>query len=321
MRNRTTLLISEEVRAALDSGGPVVALETAVLTHGLPPPQNQEAAMACERAVRQAGVIPATVALLDGCVRVGIDGKELERLALSGSAPAKCAARDLGLAAARGLSGGTTVSATLAVAASAGIGFLATGGIGGVHRGVVAGKRRSGRASAQAGDGDVSSDLQQLARTPMTAVCSGAKGFLDLPRTLEYLETLGVPVLGYGTDEFPAFLARESGLRLAHRADTPEAAACAVAACRALGYAGSILSANPPPARAALERSTMEKAVEAALDRARSAQVRGPEMTPFLLAELTRLTGGESLAANLALLEDNARVAAEIAVACCRLRF
>ena len=210
---------------------------------------------------------------------------------------------------ARGLSGGAT----------AGIGFLATGGIGGVHRGVGAGKRRSGHASARAADGDVSSDLPQLTRSPATVVCSGAKGFLDLPRTLESLETLGVPVLGYGTDEFPAFLARESGLRLAHRVDTPEAAARAVAACRALGYAGSLLIANPPPARAALERSTVEQAIEVAINRARAAQARGPEVTPFLLAEIARLTGGEALAANLALLEDNARVAAEIAVAYCRL--
>ena len=319
MQNRTTLLISEEVRAALDSGSPVVALETAVLTHGLPHPQNLEAAAACEHAVRQAGAIPAIVALLDGCVRVGLGGEQQERLALPESAAMKCAARDLGVAASRGLSGGTTVSATIAVAGMAGIGFLATGGIGGVHRGVEAGKRRSGRASAQAGDGDVSADLPQLTRSPVTVVCSGAKGFLDLPRTLESLETLGVPVLGYGTDEFPAFLARESGLRLAHRVDTPEEAARAVAASRALGYTGSVLIANPPPARAALERSTVEQAIEVAINRARAAQVRGPEVTPFLLAETARLMGGEALAANLALLEDNARVAAEIAVAYCRL--
>ena len=308
MWDTNILLISEAVRAALDSGSPVVALETAMVTHGLPHPQNLEAAMACHSAVRQAGATPATIAVLEGRVRVGLRSEELERLAAPGSGAAKCAARDLGVATARGFSGGATVSATLAVAAAAGIGFLATGGIGGVHR------SWGGAASP-----DVSSDLPQLARSAVTAVCSGAKAFLDLPRTLEYLETLGVPLVGYGTDEFPAFLARGSGLRLAHRVDTPEAVARAVAACRALGYTGSILIANPPPVRAALERSTVEQAVEAALNRALATQVRGPEVTPFLLAELVRLSGGESLAANLALLEDNARVAAEIAVAYCRL--
>jgi pseudouridine-5'-phosphate glycosidase len=313
------MVIADEVREALERGGAVVALETAVLTHGLPHPHNIEAARACEQAVREAGAVPATTGVLDGEIRVGLNEAEIERLgslgarasrppgvAAEGAAvagAAKLAARDLGAALAGRLTGGATVSATLAIAALAGIRFLSTGGIGGVHR--------SADGSAPA---DVSSDLVQLTRSPVVVVCSGAKAVLDLPRTLEYLETLGVPVLGYQTLEFPAFISAESGLPLAHQVDSPEEAARVAAAYRAIGYNGSVVIANPPPTQLALERSRVERAVEIAVAASMAEQMQGPAVTPFLLAELFRATEGESLAVNLALLASNARLAGEIAV-------
>lgn len=297
------MFISDEIREALERGGAVVALETAVLTHGLPHPQNVEAARSCERAIREAGAVPATIGVIDGEICVGLAEPQIARLGTPGSGAVKLAARDLGAALAGRLSGGTTVSGTLAVAACAGIRFLSTGGIGGVHR-----------PSHGAAPADVSSDLVQLSRSPLVVVCSGAKAVLDLPRTLEYLETLGIPVLGYGTTEFPAFVSAESGLELAHRVDTPEEAARAAAAYRQIGYGGSVVIANPPPAALALERATVERAVEAAMTASLAEQMQGPAVTPFLLAELVKATEGESLTVNLALLESNARLAAQIAV-------
>ncbi len=300
--------ISSEVREALASRRPVVALETAVLTHGLPRPLNLEVARECEAAVRQAGAVPATVAVLDGEIRVGLAPEELERLAADSRA-GKCAARDLGALVAAGRSAGTTVSATLAVSAVAvaakgasldvaGIAVMSTGGIGGVHR----------------GDGsDVSADLAQLARSPVLVVSAGAKAILDLPRTLERLETLGVPVLGYGADEFPGFYTRETGLRLEHRFDTPEAIARAVVIYRQLGYQGGILVAQPPPE--SMGPQELESALERVLARAKEKGISGPATTPFLLAALAEETGGRTLELNRKLLVANARLAGEIACA------
>jgi len=297
------MLVTDKVREALERGGAVVALETAVLTHGLPHPRNIEAARNCERALCEAGAVPATIGVLDGVVRVGLTEAEIERLGAAGAGVVKLAARDLGVAIAGRLTGGTTVSATLAIAAQAGIGFLSTGGIGGVHR-----------SSGGAAPADVSSDLLQLSRSPLVVVCSGAKAVLDLRRTLEYLETLGIPVLGYGTKQFPAFVSTESGLELAHQVNTPAEAARAAAAYREVGYAGAVVIANPPPADLAMERATVERAVETAMTAALVEEMQGPAVTPFLLAELVKATEGESLAVNLALLESNAHLAAEIAV-------
>jgi len=287
--------ISDEIREALASRRPVVALETAVVTHGLPRPLNLEVARECEAALRQARAVPATVAVLDGEIRVGLAADELQRLATDCRA-GKCAARDLGALAAQGLSAGTTVSATLAVAAAAAITVMSTGGIGGVHRGDAS---------------DVSADLPQLARSPVLVVSAGAKAILDLPRTLERLETLGVPVLGYGTDEFPGFYTRETGLRLEHRFDTPETLVRAAHAYRRLGYQAGILVVQPPPE--SLAREELETALERALSRAREKGITGPATTPFLLAALAEETHGRTLELNRKLLVANARLAGEIA--------
>ncbi len=298
--------IRPEVAAALGEGRPVVALETTVLAHGLPPPHNLETARAMERAVRAAGAVPATLGLIGGRVRVGLDAAELARFADPDERPAKVSHRDLGpVLAASGL-GATTVAATLACAARAGIRLLATGGIGGVHR--------SGPAGG-ADRLDVSADLTELARAPVAVVCAGAKAVLDLPRTLEVLETQGVPVLGYGCDEFPAFYARRSGLRLEARVDTPMAAAAALRAHWRLGLPGGLVIAVPPPAASALDVEELEPWIGQALAEAAAQGVAGQAVTPFLLARLAALSAGRTLAANTALLVHNARIGGEIAVA------
>jgi pseudouridine-5'-phosphate glycosidase len=271
-----------------------IALESAVITHGLPRPLNLQVARECEAGVRETGAEPATIAVLDGVIRVGLTSEELQRLANDQQAR-KCAARDLGALVAAGWSGGTTVSATLVIAAQAGIAIMSTGGIGGVHGG---------------GASDVSADLHQLTRSPVTVVCCGAKAILDLPRTVEYLDTLGVPVLGFGTDEFPGFYVRETGLRLAHRFDTPEELAPAITAYRRAGYPGGILAVQPPPE--SLTPGDLQKALEPALDRAARQGISGAAVTPFLLAALAEATSGRTLEINRRLLSANARLAAEI---------
>ena len=278
---------------------PIVALESTLVAHGLPWPQNLEVARALEDAVRDEGATPATIAVLDGVPRVGLSADELERLAREGASIAKAGAADLPVAIARGASAATTVSATCAIAAAAGIRVFATGGIGGVHRGDAL---------------DVSSDLTTLARTPIAVVSAGAKAILDLPRTLETLETLGVLVLGFGCDEFPAFYTRSSGLRLEHRVDAPGDAARILAARGKLGQ-GGVLIANPIPEADALDRAEIDAAIESALALAGERGVHGKPLTPFLLAELARATAGRSIAANRALALNNARVAARIAIA------
>ena len=293
------LNLAPEVRAALEAHRPVVALESTVIAHGLSWPENLELARRMEARVRAGGATPATVALLKGEVKVGLTDSEIEHLA---RAPGimKVSRRDYPVAVAQKRDGATTVAGTMIAAHWAGIKVFATGGIGGVHRG--------------AGT-DVSADLPELAHTPVVVVCAGAKAILDLPATLEWLETHGVPVVGYGTDEFPAFYSRESGLTLDARADSPAEAAAIARAMWDIGFGGGMLVCVPCPAEAARAREEMEGVISTALREAEAQGIRGKAVTPFLLARVSELTHGESKAANLALLENNARVAAEIAVA------
>ena len=297
--------LSSEVAEARARSAPVVVLESSVIAQGLPHPVNLEAARVCEEAVRQAGAVPAVVAVVEGVVRCGLSAEEVRRLATGPDRPWKIGVGELASATLQKATGGTTVSATCAVAAACGLPIFATGGIGGVHRGEA---------------GDVSADLAALARYPGMVVCAGAKSVLDLPRTLEALEALGVPVLGYKTSEFPAFYADHSGLPLEHRADTPELAAEALRAQRALGLPQAIVLAVPPPVDVALDRDELDRALLAAEAEAKRQGVAGKAVTPFLLARLVEATGGRTLRANVALLAMNARVAGEIAVAYARLR-
>jgi pseudouridine-5'-phosphate glycosidase len=295
-------VISADVERALAGGHPVVALESTILCHGLPFPANLETHRAAEEAVRREGAVPALVAVVDGVPRAGFSQIETESLARAGRSVRKATTRDLGLLAARRESGATTVAATMAIASAAGIRVFATGGIGGVHRGA-------------AETFDVSADLLELSRTRVAVVASGAKAVLDLPKTLEALETLGVPVLGFGTSEFPAFWIRGSGLSLEVRCDDAEEVARAVLAHWAWPSAGGVLVANPVPEGAALPREEMEGVIERSLAAARAAGVTGKEVTPFLLSLLAGETAGKSLVANRALVVSNALVAARIAVA------
>lgn len=296
------IAIAPEVRTALAQRQPVVALESTVISHGLPYPHNLELARAMEQEVRDHGAIPATVGVVAGVPTVGMDDAALQRFARwdnERQRPAKVSRRDLGYIAATGGDGATTVAATMALAGMADVRVFATGGIGGVHRGA--------RDSW-----DVSADLTELARTSVLVVCAGAKAILDLPATLEYLETCGVPVLGWGVSELPAFYSASSGLPVAPAADA-KFVARAWHAHRALGGAGMLLTV-PPPAEYALDRAEVEAAITRALDRAAAAGVRGAAVTPFLLSAMAEETVGESIRANVALLRQNARIAAGVAL-------
>ncbi|MCS6912833.1 MAG: pseudouridine-5'-phosphate glycosidase [Myxococcota bacterium] len=296
------LEVAEEVQVAVREGRPVVALESTVLAHGLPWPDGLEVARRAEEVIRMAGAVPATVAVVGGRLRVGLEAATLEQVARGRFVKATVA--DLGPLIAAGGDGATTVSATLYAAARAGIRLFATGGIGGVHRG---------------DPSDVSSDLTTLAREPVAVVSAGAKAILDLRRTLEYLETLAVPVIGYRTSELPAFYTNQSGLPLEHRVETPAEAAALLAAHFSLGTGRGVLIANPIPEADALEPDDFERALAAALRAAAESRLHGKQLTPFLLAAVARETGRQSVRANQALLLNNARVAAEIAAALCRL--
>ena len=294
------LAVSDEVRAALEGGRAVVALESSLIAQGLPAPHNLDTALAAEGAVREAGAVPATVAVEDGRIVVGADRGLLERLADPERPVAKAASRDLGpLIAARALAA-TTVSATMRAAHLAGIGIFATGGIGGVHRG----------ASATF---DVSSDIDELAATPVAVVCSGAKSILDLPATLELLETRRVPVIGYGTDELPAFYGLTSGLRVPHRVDGPAQAAAAIAAHRSIPGAGGILIVQPPPVELAIDPAEIEDWIEEGTAEAARRRIGGGALTPHLLGHLARASGGRTLRVNVGLIVANARTAGKIA--------
>lgn len=295
------LRVAEEVLDALAAGAAVVALESTIVTHGMPRPHNLDTARAVEAVVREHGAVPATVAVVDGEPRVGLDDAGLERLA-RGPDVAKASRRDLAAAVVTGATAGTTVAATMYLAHLAGIAVFATGGIGGVHRGA----ERSF---------DVSADLAELARTPVAVVCAGAKSILDIPKTLEVLEAYGVPVLGYRTAEFPAFFSRGSGHPVDHRVDSVETLAAVVAAHRRLRQPGGVLVGNPVPEAAAVPAAEIETCLERALAEADRAGIAGKAVTPFLLGRITELTGGRSLAANVALARSNAALAADLAAA------
>jgi pseudouridine-5'-phosphate glycosidase len=297
-------LISQPILQAIDLNLPLVALESAVITHGLPRPENLNLARALEADVRANGANPATVALLDGKVRVGLAEDELERLAnLDGTR--KISLRDFGIALAEGLSGGTTVAATSFVASRIGIRVFATGGIGGVHRGAPF---------------DVSADLPQLGKTPIMIVCAGAKSILDLPATREVLETQGVTILGYRTDEIPAFYTRSSGLAVDYQVESAEEAAKIAMNSWDAGIESAVLLVVPPPEATAMPGDVVEKVISAALAEAEQKGIHGAATTPFLLQRVSELTGGESLRANIDLLRNNASVAAQVAVAMTGLR-
>ncbi len=295
----SALSFASEVAEALAAGTPVVALESTVIAHGLPYPQNVETAVAMETAVRQNGAIPATIAILQGRIHVGLSGAQLEYLGTRpGAQVRKCSRRDLPLAIARREDGATTVAGTIIIAHLAGIQVFATGGIGGVHRGHLF---------------DVSADLVELGRAPITVVCSGAKSILDLPATLEVLETQGVLVVGYGTDTLPAFFTRSSGLPVNARLDTPTEVAAVIRARQALGLQSGMLVTVPVPAAWELKAAEVETAVAQATQEADAQGIQGAATTPWLLARLVELTNGRSLQANVALLRHNSQVAANIA--------
>ena len=309
MSGRSDLRVAAEVAAALAAGSPVVALESTLISHGLPSPRNVEVALAAEAAVRREGAVPATIAVHEGRVLVGLNGDEIEALAdaaasalLGGRALTKASRHNLAAALESGAWAGTTVSATMIAASMAGIRVFATGGIGGVHRG--------GESSL-----DISADLDELARTPVLVVCAGPKSILDVPRTLEVLETRGVPVVGLGTDEVPGFFARASGLPVHIRVDSPAQAAALALRHWDLGLGSGVLVTVPVPEAFALPRQEADAAIARAIADAEAAGVHGPAATPWILARVAELTDGRSVAANVALIEHDAAVAARIAVA------
>ena len=292
--------IAPEVKRALDEGRPVVALESTIISHGMPYPKNVETALLVEQTIRENGAVPATIAVIGGRLKAGLSAEEIEYLGKAGRAVAKASRRDLPALVARGADGATTVTTTMIIAHMAGIRIFATGGIGGVHRGAETTM-------------DISADLEELAQTPVMVVCAGAKSILDLRLTLEYLETKGVPVIGYGTEELPALYTRKSGFAVDYRVDSPEELAAMFRAQRALGYKGGMLVTNPIPEQYAMPKAVIDAAIEQALRECAEQGVHGKETTPFLLARVVELTGGESLESNIRLVLNNARLAAKTA--------
>lgn len=301
MKTHPFLDIHPDVAQALQRRQPVVALESTIIAHGMPYPQNVATALQVEAAVRAHGAVPATIAIVAGRLKAGLTRDEIEALGRQGAAVAKVSRRDMPFVVAAAQTGATTVAATMVIAALAGIRVFATGGIGGVHRG------------AQQSF-DVSADLQELAQTQVAVVCAGAKSILDLPLTLEYLETHGVPVVGYGTDTLPAFYSADSDCRLEYRLDSAAQIARAMHAKWSIGLRGGLVVANPVPAAFALPRERVDAAIAQAVQEAASQGVAGKQATPFLLARVSELTGGDSLATNIALVLNNARLASAIAV-------
>ena len=293
--------IAPEVAEALISSQPVVALESTIISHGMPYPKNVETAAAVEQAVREVGAVPATIAVSGGRLKVGLSADEIERLGELGPKVIKCSRRDLPFVLARKQDGATTVAATMIIAAMAGIRVFATGGIGGVHRGV-------------AETMDISADLQELARTSVTVVCAGIKSVLDIGRTLEYLETAGVPVVGYQTDTLPAFYSRSSGFPVDYRVDSAAEAAVAMNTKWAMGLQGGLVVAVPIPEEHALDRDEIDGVINDAIAEMQRQGITGKDTTPFLLASIAERTGGRSLEANIQLVINNARVAAKIAM-------
>ena len=292
--------VAPEVQKALDEGRPVVALESTIISHGMPYPQNVETALNVEKIIRDNGAVPATIAVIKGRLKAGLSPEEIDYLGKTGTAVAKASRRDLPVLVAQGKDGATTVTTTMIIAHMAGIQVFATGGIGGVHRG------------AQQ-TFDISADLEELAHTPVMVVCAGAKSILDLGLTLEYLETHGVPVIGYGTEELPAFYTRKSGFRVDYRIDTPEDLAKAFFVKQDMGLGGGMLVTNPIPEEFSMNHEIINKAIDEAVEEANKLGIHGKETTPFLLAKVKELTGGDSLESNIQLVFNNARVASAIA--------
>lgn len=318
------LQIAPEVARALAEGRPVVALESTIISHGMPYPENLQMAQKVEGIIRAQGAVPATIALMDGKVKIGLEPAELERLATEANV-AKVSLRDMPIIIAKKQTGATTVATTTIAAEAAGIKVFVTGGIGGVHRGAPSedisildpqeGATRRGAPGSSEQVWDISADLTVLGRSPVTVVCAGCKSILDIPATLEYLETLGVTVLGYKTDHFPGFYTRETGHGVDGRADSPAEAAAVIAARGQLGLAGGVLLVNPVPEAEALDSVEMEAHVRSAMREMVVQGVSGKRVTPFLLAKMKEVTAGKSLAANLALVYHNALVGAQVAVA------
>ena len=294
--------LSPKVEAALKAGKPVIALESTIISHGMPYPQNVETALRCEAVARENGAEPATVAVIGGRLCAGLTEEEIDYLGREGHKVTKASRRDLPALVAEKKDGATTVAATMIIAAMAGIPVFATGGIGGVHRGAETTM-------------DISADLEELAHTPVAVVCAGAKAILDLGLTLEYLETKGVPVLGYGTKELPAFYTRQSGFSVDYRVDSPEEIARFIQAQRAMAYPGGLLVTNPIPDQYAMPLEEINAAIDQAIAESKAQGVKGKETTPFLLARVSELTGGESLASNIHLVLNNVRLGAQVAVA------
>ena len=292
--------ISPEVAEALNSGKPVVALESTIISHGMPYPRNVETALLVEQTIRENGAVPATIAIIGGRLKAGLSKDEIEYLGKSGRNVAKTSRRDIAALVARKADGATTVTTTMMIAHMAGISIFATGGIGGVHRGAEVTM-------------DISADLEELGNTPVMVVCAGAKSILDLGLTLEYLETKGVPVVGYGTDELPAFYTRHSGFGVDYRADSPEELAAMFKAQRDLGLKGGMLVTNPIPEEYSMDKAVIDAAIDQAIKEASEKGIKGKETTPFLLAKVVELTGGDSLDSNIALVLNNARLAAKAA--------
>ena len=292
--------VKPEVAEALAAGKPVVALESTIISHGMPYPQNVETALNVEKIIRENGAVPATIAIIGGRLKAGLTPEEIEYFGKKGTAIRKASRRDLAVLCARGEDGATTVTTTMMIAHMAGISIFATGGIGGVHRGAETTM-------------DISADLEELAQTPVMVICAGAKSILDLGLTLEYLETKGVPVIGYGTDELPAFYTRTSGFGVDYRLDTPAELAAAFHAQRAMGLKGGMLVTNPIPEEYSMDPAVINKAIDQAIAECQTQGVHGKATTPFLLARVKDLTGGDSLDSNIQLVFNNARLAARTA--------
>lgn len=293
--------VAPEVAEAVRNNKPVVALESTIISHGMPYPQNVETALNVEKVIRDNGAIPATTAIIGGRLKAGLSKDEIEYLGKTGQGVTKVSRRDIPVIVAKGMDGASTVATTMIIAAMAGVRIFATGGVGGVHRG------------AQQ-TFDISADLEELAHTPVTVVCAGAKAILDLPLTLEYLETQGVPVLGYQTEELPAFYTRKSGLSVDYRIDTPQELAKVIHVKQELGLQGGVLVTNPIPEEYSMDPDTINRAIDQAIEESKQQGIHGKDTTPFLLARVKDITGGDSLDSNIQLVYNNAKVAAQTAV-------
>ena len=298
--------VKPEVAEALAAGKPVVALESTIISHGMPYPQNVETALNVEKIIRENGAVPATIAIIGGRLKAGLTPEEIEYFGKKGTAIRKASRRDLAVLCARGEDGATTVTTTMMIAHMAGISIFATGGIGGVHRGAETTM-------------DISADLEELAQTPVMVICAGAKSILDLGLTLEYLETKGVPVIGYGTEELPAFYTRRSGFGVDYRVDSPQELARTFRVSKDLGLRGGMLVTNPIPEEYAMPLETINAAIDQAIAECNAKGIHGKETTPFLLARVAEITGGDSLASNIRLVYNNAALAAKTAAAFCQM--